>query len=190
MDIPFSARWSSSHSLERTTKSVLRRRRSSWLGRIDAETLKSPAQRGEGSTQPSIDVKYAGERQRSRNLSYRPLVLKTKREQQAIGGIQLLECSTERGFELLTANTGIGLAPRLANQLIRIDFVSDKIFQPPSCLLFLLAISVMASRASVPLAEVIEDKSPSDDNEPRREFYVGLGDVCAESAAAVFAESF
>jgi hypothetical protein len=52
----------------------------------------------------------------------------------------------------------------------------------------MLAISVLASRASVSLPEVIENKSPGDDDQPRREFYVWLGDVSAEPAAPVFAE--
>ena len=106
----------------------LRRSRSSWLGRIDAETLKSPAQCGKDGTQPSIDVKYTGESERPGNLPHRSFVVEAKREQQAIGGIKLLERSSKRGFELLAANSCVRLGSRCANQLIGVDLVGDEIF--------------------------------------------------------------
>ena len=167
----------------------LRRSRSSWLGRIDAETLKCPAERGEDGTQPSIDVKDAGQIERSGNLPHRSFVLEAKREQQAIGRIQLIECSGERGLELLAADSRIGLGSRCPDQLIGVDFLGDEILQPPPCPLLMLAIGVIASRTSVSLPEVVEDESPGDDDQPRREFYVWLGDVSAEPAAPVFPES-
>ncbi len=138
----------------------------SWLSRIDAATFKSAAQCGQDSAQSSIDVEYGGEPEGPRNLPHRALILEPKREQQAIGSIQLFERSTECQLQLLSANAGIGFVIRVTYQPVGLDFVGDEIFEPSACQVFLLPILIFATRASVTLAKVIVHQSSSDDDEP------------------------
>jgi len=111
-------------------------------------------------------MEYAREPESLPNLPYRALVLEPKREQQAVGSIQLFDRSSECELELLSPNSGIGLVIRLTHQAVGLDFVGDEIFESSACPVFLLAILIFTTRASVTLAKVIVHESSGDDDEP------------------------
>jgi hypothetical protein len=133
-------------------------------------------------------MKNTGKVEHPRDLAHWPLVLEAKREQQPIVGTQLGDSSGERCANLLSPNLGVSVGCRFVEQQVRVDFLGNELLEPSSRLLFLLTIGLLASRSAVSVAEVVEDESSGDDDEPRREFYLRVGDVRAEPPAVVFTE--
>jgi hypothetical protein len=168
----------------------LRRTESSWVGSLDTTTFQSSPQLGENAVQSTINMEHGAQTKHASNLARRFLVFEAERQQQPVSRIELGDCPRERQLQLSPANCRIGFAVGLTDQLIGIDFVADEIFEPPAYGLFLLSLRIFTARASVTVAEVIVGQSSRHDDEPRRKSYVRFGNISAEPAARVFAESF
>ena len=145
---------------------VLRQARFSRLSRVDAVTLESAAKSGQDGAQSSIDMEYGRKTESPGDLAHRTFVLEAEREEQSIGGIQLLERSGKRALELLLANGSVGLALRFTEQLVGVNCLANKILESSPRSLILLTLYVVTARATVTLAEVIENQPPSDDDQP------------------------
>jgi hypothetical protein len=90
---------------------------------------------------------------------------------------------------LLPAYFRVGRTQRFIDQQVRVDLLGDELLEPSSRLVFLKTIGLLAARSSVSVAEVVEDESSGDDDEPRREFYLRVGGVRAEPPAVALLEA-
>jgi hypothetical protein len=133
-------------------------------------------------------VKYGRKAEHPGDLTDWSLVFKAEYEQQAIVRIQLRDRSGKGYYQLLPAYFGVGRTRRFIHQQIRIDLLGDELLEPSSRLVLLLTIGLLTARSSVSVAEVVEHESSGDDDEPRREFYLWVGDVSPEPPAVVFTE--
>lgn len=133
-------------------------------------------------------MKYGGEAEHPGDLTDWSLVFKAECEQQAVLRFQLRDRSGKGCYQLLPAYFCVGRTRRFIDQQVRIDFLGDELLEPSSRPVFLLTIGLLAARSSVSVAEVVEDESSGDDDEPRREFYLRVGDVRTEPPAVVFTQ--
>jgi hypothetical protein len=133
-------------------------------------------------------VKYGGEAEHPGDLTHWSLVFKAECEQQAILRFQLRDRSGKGCYQLLPAYFCVGRARRFIDQQVGIDFLGDELLEPPSRLVFLQTIDLLAARSPVSVAKVVEDESSGDDDEPRRELYLRIRDVRTEPPAVVFTE--
>jgi hypothetical protein len=111
-------------------------------------------------------VKYGREAEHPGDLTDWSLVFKAEYEQQAIVRIQLRDRSGKGYYQLLPAYFGVGRTRRFIHQQIRIDLLGDELLEASSRLVLLLTIGLLTARSSVSVAEVVEDESSGDDNEP------------------------
>src|SRR4051812_42562264 len=146
---------------------ILRRRRLSRLGRVDAASRQGSTQLRQYGAQPPIDVKYGGEPEHSRDLAHRAIILEAEYEQEPVVGTQFRDRPGKSCCQLLAADLCVRVARGFVEQEIRIDFLGDELLEALSGLVFLLTIDLLATRPSVFLAKVVEDQSSGDDDEPR-----------------------
>lgn len=158
--------WYSRHTYKRTDRRALACSLS-WLSLANTFALEGDTKLGQYGVQTTVNVECARHSHRDCYLSSGAIVFESQREQHAVRRIKSSEGFANRSLELVTANGSIGSGLTAARYAVGVNLIGYEIFEASPRLLFVTAIRVLASRASVALTEMIQYEPAGDDDQPR-----------------------